>query len=78
MRAVGLLGANASLSERSAKALIGKNVIVIGDNDHAGKLFTNRIKKILQSYAITVVEKFPPKAYADLNEYLVSKRNGLA
>ena len=78
MKAIGLLGANASLSLRSAKALVGKNVIVIGDNDRAGKSFANRIREMLQSHSITVVEKFPPKGCADLNEYLVSKRSGLA
>ena len=74
LHALGILGANAQISESVINRLKNHNVAIISDNDTAGKRMSTRLVHQLSSRGISVISKTLPDECNDLNDLLRSRQ----
>jgi DNA primase len=73
-KAVGLLGAGASLTDSDARLLRGRDVYVVADHDAAGGRMGARLHgQLVRAGAHPIIQRLP-EGCGDLNEYLVNLR----
>ena len=68
--AIGVIGANARLEQQIIARLRGRNVVLVGDRDAAGRAFARDTVRLLSQRGITAISRSLPADIDDLNDIL--------
>lgn len=72
--AIGVVGANARLEQQIIARLRGRNIVLVGDRDAAGRAFARDTVRLLSQRGITAISRSLPADINDLNDLLRQQR----